>query len=234
MFSASSQREAASGSTVTATMSEAITAIEMVSARSANSCDTASCMNTMGRKTMTAVTVDASSAGHTCLAPASVASMRLSPRSRCCAMASSMTMAVSSDWPTPKARPASEITFSVRSNTYSITSVTVRQMGMDRPTSNVARRSLTKYQSTATASRMPANRLPVTMSMAWLMKTAGSKDCAIERPSFFRSFSRMSSISAFTAVSVSSTLASGSRMIWMPMAGLPFCMARLVRSPRRT
>ena len=75
-------------------------------------------------------------------------------------------MAVSSDWPTPNARPASEITFSVRPKAYSITSVTVRQMGIDRPTSSVARRSRTKYQSTATASRMPANRLPVTMSMA--------------------------------------------------------------------
>jgi hypothetical protein len=77
---------------------------------------------------------------------------------------------------------------------------------------------------------MPANRLPVTMSMAWLMNTEGSKDCAIDRPSFCRSLSRMISISAFTAVSVSSTLASGSRMIWMPMAGLPFCMARLLRA----
>ena len=109
-----SQRDAASGSAVTATISEAITAMEMVSARSANSCDTASRMNTIGRKTMTAVTVEASKAGHTCFAPASVASMRASPRSRCCAMASSMTMAVSSAWPTPKARPASEITLSVR------------------------------------------------------------------------------------------------------------------------
>ena len=98
---------------------------------------------------MTAVTVLASSAGQTCFAPASVASMRSRPCSRCCAMASSMTMAVSSDCPTPKARPASEITLSVRSNTYSITSVTVRQIGMDRPTSSVARRSRTKYQSTA-------------------------------------------------------------------------------------
>ena len=56
-FSALSQREAASGNAVTATISEAITAIEIVSARSANNCDTASRMNTMGRKTMTAVTV---------------------------------------------------------------------------------------------------------------------------------------------------------------------------------
>ena len=78
-FSVLSQRDAASGSAVTATISEAITAMEMVSARSANSCDTASRMNTMGRKTMTAVTVVASSAGHTCFAPASVASMRAEP-----------------------------------------------------------------------------------------------------------------------------------------------------------
>ena len=233
-FSVFSQRDAASGNAVTATISDAMTAIEMVSARSANNCDTASRMNTMGRKTITAVTVLASSAGHTWRAPASVASTRPRPLSRCCAMASSMTMAVSSDWPTPKASPASEITFSVRPKAYSITSVTVRQMGIDRPTSSVARRSRTKYQSTATASRMPANRLPVTMSMAWSMNTDGSNDCAIDKPSRFNSFSRIDSISRFTAVSVSRTLASFSFMICTPMAGLPFCSTESVRSPRRT
>ena len=70
----SSQREAATGSAVTATSSEATTAMEIVSARSAKSWLAASCMKTSGRNTMTAVTVDASSAGHTCFEPAIVAS----------------------------------------------------------------------------------------------------------------------------------------------------------------
>ena len=97
-FSVLSQREAASGSAVTATISEAITAIEMVSARSANSWDTASRMKTMGRKTMTAVTVD-SQQGRPHLFCAGRAWLRRAPGpcSRCCAIASSITMAVSSD-----------------------------------------------------------------------------------------------------------------------------------------
>ena len=48
------KREAASGNAVTATISEAMTAMEMVSARSANNWLTASCMNTMGRNTIPA------------------------------------------------------------------------------------------------------------------------------------------------------------------------------------
>ena len=208
--------------------------MEMVSARSANSCDTASRMKTMGRKTMTAVTVAGQQRRPHLLRAGERGLDRASPRSRCCAMASSMTMAVSSACPTPNARPASEITLSVRPNAYSITSVTVRQIGMDRPTSSVARRSRTKYHNTATASRMPANRLPVTMSIAWPMNTDGSNDCAIERPNFLSSLSRSESICVLTAVSVSRTLASFSFMIWMPIAGLPFCSARSLRSPRLT
>ena len=64
--------------------------MDMVSARSAKSWLAASRMNTSGRNTMTAVTVDASSAGHTCFDAASVASRVVMPCARLLRVASSI------------------------------------------------------------------------------------------------------------------------------------------------
>ncbi len=229
-----SQRAAATGSTVTATTSDTAIATEMVSARSANNCPSTLFMKMTGRKTMIVVSVEANSAGHTRLAPSSAAWPGVSPFSRCARMLSSTIVAASSVMPTAKAMPAIEITLSECPVTIITSTVASTLTGIATPTRSVDRNWRRNSHSTPIARMTPATRLPPTRPSAWLMKTDGSKDCSIARPISASGPSRSSPISVRTARSVASTSAPDSFLISIAMAGLLFCTASELRSPRST
>ena len=229
-----SQRAAATGSTVTATISDTEIATAIVSARSANSWPSVFFMKITGRNTITSVSVEANNAGQTWVEPSSAACMIGTPRSRRATMPSSTMVAASSVMPTANAMPAIEITLSVCPVASITMTVASTLTGIATPISSVERNCRRNSHSTATASTMPASRLPVTMPTAWLMNTDGSKDCSIARPMSASGPSRNAPISSLTAVSVESTSAPDSFRIWIAIAGLPFCTASELRSPRST
>ena len=229
-----SQRAAATGSTVIAMMSETPIATEIVSARSANSWPSVFFMKITGRNTITVVSVEAKSAGQTWMAPSSAACAGEAPRSRRSRMLSSTMVAASSVMPTAKAMPAIEITFSVWPVTSMTSTVASTLTGIAMPTRSVERNWRRNSHSTPTARMMPASRLPATSPIAWLMKTDGSNDCSIARPRSASGPSRSFPISSLTAFSVASTSAPDSFRIWIAIAGLLFCTASELRSPRST
>ena len=229
-----SQRAAATGSTVIAITSDTAIATEIVSARSAKSWPSTLFMKITGRNTMIVVSVEARSAGHTRVAPSSAACVGDRPRSRPARMLSSTMVAASSVMPTAKAMPAIDMTLSECPVTIITSTVASTLTGIATPTSSVERNCRRKSHSTPIARMTPATRLPPTRPSAWLMKTDGSKDCSIARPISASGPSRSSPISALTAFSVASTSAPDSFRIWIAIAGLLFCTASELRSPRST
>ncbi len=227
-----SQRAAATGSTVIAITSDTAIATEIVSARSAKSWPSVFFMKMTGMKTITVVSVEAKSAGQTRVAPSSAACAGEAPRSRRWRMLSSTMVAASSVMPTAKAIPAIEMTLSVCPVTSITSTVVSTETGIAMPTSSVERNWRRNSHSTPIARITPATRLPVTRPIAWLMNTEGSKDCSMARPSSASGPSRSSPISAFTSRSVASTSAPDSFRIWIAIAGLLFCTASELRSPR--
>ena len=140
-------------------ISDAVTATEMTSARSANSCPDTSFRNMIGRKMTTVVAVDASSAPHTWLLPSVAACSASTPFSRRRTMFSSTTMAASSTMPVANASPASEIMFSVRPVICITTKPTNSETGIAIATMNVARSRRRNHHRIATASAIPSSRL---------------------------------------------------------------------------
>ena len=123
-------------------------------------------MNRIGRKIATLVSIDASNAGSTSDAPATVADQASLPCSMnrstlpCTISAASMTM------PVENARPASETTFSVRPSRCIVITAKNSEIGIDAPITSSARGPRRKYQSPPTASRMPIARLSSTKPIA--------------------------------------------------------------------
>ena len=155
-----SQRAAATGSTVTATISDTDIATAIVSARSANSWPSVFLMKITGRNTITSVSVEANNAGQTCVAPSSAACASGTPRSRRATMPSSTMVAASSVMPTANAMPAMEMTLSVCPVASITMTVASTLTGIATPTSSVERNWRRNSHSTAIASTMPASRLP--------------------------------------------------------------------------
>ena len=167
--SRASHFDAAAGMTVSATSIDAMTAMAMVSARSAKSWPASSSRNTMGRKMATVVAVDASRAPHTCSGPMSAASSAAMPRSRSRTMFSSTTMAASRVIPTANARPASEMMLTVRPAKSRPRNAANNEIGIATATSSVARNRRRNSHSTTMASATPRPRLLRTISIERLM-----------------------------------------------------------------
>ena len=148
------------GRIINAISMEAITAAEIVRARSENNCPASSGRNTTGRKIATVVAVDATRAPRTCCAPSKAVSTRLPPASRKRTIFSSTTMEASSTMPTENAIPASEITFIVLALISSTLKANSNDTGMAKATSKVARKRRRNHHNTHTASTIPSSRLP--------------------------------------------------------------------------
>ncbi len=113
----------------------------------------------MGRKIATVVAVEASNAPYTSVGPCSAASSGPTPFSRKRMMFSSTTMAASSVMPTANARPAREITLSVRPAMSRTRNAASTDPGIAMATIRVARNLRRNHHSTPTASAMPRPRL---------------------------------------------------------------------------
>ena len=212
----------AAGSTVTATSIEIATAIEIVSARSENSCPSTPSMKITGTKTAIVVKVEASNAPATWRVPRLAASNGILPDSRSRTMFSATTTAASITMPTANARPASEITLRLRPVSSSTMKVASNEIGIAEAISKVARRSRRNHHRQPTASSTPAKRFPDSRPIARLMNSDESKLCSTPRPFSFNTPSRNSATTRLTSVSVASTLAPLSRSMRKPIAGLPF------------
>ena len=225
---------ATAGRMVSATISEAHTAIAMVSARSAKSWPSTSFRNSTGRKMATVVAVEASRAPCTWPVPLSAAFSGNSPFSRSRTMFSDTTMAASSTMPTANARPAREITLRLRPVSCSTIKVVSSETGMAVAISSVPRVSRRNHHNTPMARITPSSRLLVTRVTARLINTEASNDCATSRPRSLMGPTRSSSMAALTSVSAASTLAPLARSMRTPMAGLPFWNTMSLRWPGPT
>jgi len=105
---------------------------------------------------------------------------------------------------------------------FSSTSTAIRQIGIADEMMSVPRHSRMKNQSTPTASSTPRIRSVVTIPIAWLMKCDGSNEYCRATPRSLPTPSLIAWSSAFTALTVDSTLAPEARNIWRPSAGFPF------------
>ena len=150
---------------MTATISETHIAEMMVTAKSANNCPASSPRNTIGRNTATVVTVEANKAPQTWLVPSNDATSGSLPCSRKRTIFSSTTIDASSTMPTAKAKPASEMTFSVLPVISRTIKLVSKHAGIEIATNNVVRRRLKNHQSTITARMIPIPRFLLSISI---------------------------------------------------------------------
>ena len=113
----------------------------------------------------TVVAVEAKSAPHTWFVPCWAASVGERPFSRKRTMFSNAMMAASRTMPTAKARPASEMTLSVRPAASMMTKVASKEAGIASATINVARNFRRNHQRQMMAKQTPSARLLATISM---------------------------------------------------------------------
>ena len=114
------------------------------------------------------VSIEANSAGITSCAPSSVASQGLLPSWMKRRMLPCTISAASITIPVENARPASEITFSVRPSMCRVITAKNSDSGMDKPITISARGPRRKYHRPQTARKMPMIRLSSTKLIARL------------------------------------------------------------------
>ena len=112
-------------------------------------------VKTIGKKTHTVVSVEATIAPRTCLAPCTAARGAAMPRLRMRMIFSMTTMLLSTSMPMPRARPESVIMLRDRSVKYISTREKSTESGMLTPTMTVGRTSRRKSASTRMASSAP-------------------------------------------------------------------------------
>ena len=120
----------------------------------------------IGAKTATVVSVEPLMAPATSRAPSRAASSSESPFSRRCVIASSTTIELSTSIPMPRARPPSDIRFSVTPPKYIGAKVTSTERGIEIPMISVGPSLRSANQITAMASSAPVRAELCTSSIA--------------------------------------------------------------------
>ena len=143
------------GISVRATRRDASKEKHTVKAISVKICFTSPSIKTMGRKTTTVVSVEATMAPPICLAPCKDAAKLLLPCNRSLWMFSSTIMELSTSIPTPSTSPHIEIRFSVIPAKYINTKVTTTENTMDMETVNVGLMRSRNTNNTTAASNAP-------------------------------------------------------------------------------
>ncbi len=147
---------ASMGTSVSATASEAMTANEIVTSSSRNTSVASPVISRNGATAARLVRVPAVIADITSSAPSCAAMSADWPSfSRWREMFSSITMALSSNSPTPSASPPRLITFSVRPAAPIIAKVAMTASGIERPMTKLLRRLPRKASTTSIASVPP-------------------------------------------------------------------------------
>ena len=165
--------------------SEAITAIESVSAKSENSWPSMPFINKIGKNIATLVAVEANSAPVTCKAPRITALLLSMPKLRNLTIFSCTIIAASKTKPTEKAKPASEITFKLRSNAAKVINATINETGIVAAIISVLRMPRKNNQRIIKASNTPKPKLFCTSSRAFLICTDASKLSSMTKPAAF-------------------------------------------------
>ncbi len=154
---------------------------------------------TMGAKTATVVRVEAVIAPATSPTPRIAAFTGLSPSSRQREMDSSTTMALSTNMPTPRARPPRDMMFKDTSSRNMGAKVVATEIGIARAMTRVGTTLRRKTQITSTDNRAPSSAESRTsftaaaMKVDWSLSTAkraSARMCQAIWLSFWRSSQR--------------------------------------------
>ena len=151
------------------TNNDRMTAIEIATAISRNSCPASSSIVRIGINTITVVNAETNTAPQTCLVPSRAAFRMDWPCSRRRKMFSSTTIAASTTMPTEKAIPASEITLRDRPNNAIATNAPITDTGIAIVIMIVARSERRKRSKMIPANTPPTQMFCCTSRMAELM-----------------------------------------------------------------
>ncbi len=132
-------RAASIGVSVSATISEIITALATVAPNSPRKLPTMPSTKITGRKTTAIETVAAVAAKAICAVPLEAATRGSSPSSRCRSMFSSTTIASSITTPTASVIASSVIVLSVKPSSHITPKVVTSEIGIAAPTISVGR-----------------------------------------------------------------------------------------------